>query len=131
MIAARAARSTAAEGERIGFVGVLLAISLFGLAGCGSISEQTAATAFVAPGRYDINTCKEIEDRIRSTQNRVLELEQLMVRSAQGAGGQFVNAIAYQGEYQQARGQLKALGDTAADKSCASRSQWSSQRSIF
>jgi hypothetical protein len=118
------------ERRRIGGFGVFIALA-FGVAGCGSISEQTAATAFVAPGRYHVFPCQELDNRIRSTQDRVLELEQLMARTAQGTGGQFINAIAYQSEYLHMRGQLKAMSDTAADKNCSSKSQWSSQRSVF
>jgi hypothetical protein len=102
-----------------------------GLAACGTIGEQTAATAFVTPGKFSVYTCKDIEERARTVRQRELELEQVMVRSAQGAGGQFVNAIAYQSEYQQARGELKALSEAAVDKKCSSQSLWSSQRSVF
>ena len=116
--------------RRTALFGVLIMLAL-GLAACGNISERTAASAFVAPGRYDIYQCKELDDRIRSTQSRVLELEQLMARTAQGTGGQFINAIAYQSEYQHMRGQLKAMSDTAADKNCNSKSPWSSRRSVF
>jgi hypothetical protein len=115
---------------RAGGIGALVALTI-GLGGCGSIGEQTAATAFVAPGRYNIYRCQDLEERIRSTQSRVLELEQLMARGAQGTAGPFVNAIAYQSEYAHLRGQLKAMSDTAAGKNCAGQSQWSSQRSVF
>jgi hypothetical protein len=80
------ARATAAfrRMDRYSLCGVLMSLTV---AGCASISEQTAATAFVAPGRYNIYTCQEIDSQIRSAQNRALELEHLMARSAQGAGG--------------------------------------------
>jgi hypothetical protein len=123
--------SASAKGHFFGSFTALIVLSALGLGGCGSISERTAATAFVAPGRYSIYQCHDLDNRIRSAQNRVLELEQLMARTAQGTGGQFINAIAYQSEYAHTRGQLKAMSDTAADKNCASQSQWSSQRSVF
>jgi hypothetical protein len=124
------ARATAAfrRMDRYSLCGVLMSLTV---AGCASISEQTAATAFVAPGRYNIYTCQEIDSQIRSAQNRALELEHLMARSAQGAGGQFINAIAYQSEYLQTRGRIKAMTEAAAGKSCVSQGQWSSQRSVF
>jgi hypothetical protein len=126
-----AAACTNAQIRLIGGLGALVAVMALSLAGCGSISEQTAATAFVAPGRYDINTCKEIDSRIKVARTRVLELEQLMARTEQGTGGQFISAIAYQSEYAQLRGQVKAMSDTAAEKNCNSQSPWSSQRSVF
>lgn len=128
-----AACHIAAGGRRIGIFGVCVMLSAFGLAGCGSISDQTAARAFVAPGKFEILSCKEIESQISGTRNRVVELEQVMARSAQGAGGDFVNAIAYQNEYLAARGQLKVMSDVMAERNCRSQSQsqWSSERSIF
>ena len=50
-----------------------------------------------------------------------MELEQLMARAAQGAGGEFVNAIAYRSEYLQAQGELEVLAKTAAAKQCVTR----------
>jgi hypothetical protein len=126
-----AASSATARGHRIGILGALAVLGAAGLAGCGSISEQTAAKALVAPGRFDIYTCQEIENQIKGTRSRVVELEQLMARSAQGPGGQFVNAIAYQSEYQQARGRIKVMSDVMAERNCIGQSQWSSQRSVF
>ena len=60
-----------------------------------------------------------------------MELEQLMTRAAQGAGGAFVNAIAYRSDYLQAQGELEQLAKSSADKHCASQSKWSSERAVF
>jgi hypothetical protein len=128
---AAVARVPAPEARRFGFRCAFALLLPLGLAACGTISEQTAATAFVAPGKFDVYTCQQIEERARTVRQRELELEQLMARSAQGMGGQFVNAIAYQSDYQQARGELKALLEAAGDKKCSSQSLWSSQRSVF
>jgi hypothetical protein len=100
-------RSGAAR--RIGIFGVAAILAAFGLAGCGSLSDQIAATAFAAPSKFSLYSCKELEEQMKTTRARVLELEQLMARSAQGTGGQFVNAIAYHSDYVHARGQLKVL----------------------
>ena len=117
-----------ASGLLLGMVGALLAALL---PGCASLSEDMAARATIAPGKYSVYTCRDIEDRTRVVRTRELELEQLMARSAQGPGGQVVNAIAYQGEYLQARGEIKLLAEAAADKQCSSQSKWSSERSVF
>ncbi len=129
-IMTKAAARNSPEVRHIAGLGALLALT-FGLAGCGSLSEQTAATAFVAPGGYNIYNCKEIDTRIRGARTRLTELEQLMARTEQGVGGAFVSAIAYQSEYAQLRGQIKVMSDTAADKNCNSQSPWSSERSMF
>jgi len=122
--------STAAWGRRSGSLAVLVVLAL-GLAGCGSLSDQMASTAFVAPGKFDLLTCEEIENQIKGSRARVLELEQLMARSEQGTGGQFVSAIAYQSEYAQTRGRITAMTEAIASRNCRSQSQWSSGRSVF
>jgi hypothetical protein len=101
-----------------------------GLAGCASVGESLG-TAMASPGKYNLYTCKEIEDRARTTRAREQELQQLMARSAQGPGGEFINVIAYQSDYVRARSDLKLLAETAAQKQCTTDSKWSSQRSVF
>ena len=101
------------------------------LAGCGSISEQTAANLLIDPGRFNIYTCQDVSDRAEVLRVRQLELEQLMSRAAQGAGGEFVNAIAYRTEYAATRAELKQLAGANADKQCVSNSKFSSGRAIF
>ena len=101
------------------------------LSGCGSISEQTAATAFMAPGRFNVATCQDLEERAVSLRTRQVELEQLMARASQGPGGELVNAMAYRSEYAQTRGEVIELAKAKADKQCASDSQFSSGRAVF
>jgi hypothetical protein len=102
-----------------------------GLAGCGSISERTAAAVFTSPGKFEVYTCQDIERTALRLRIRQTELEQLMARSSQGSGGEFVNIIAYRGEYGQGRGELVELLKAQADKRCASDSQFSSGRAVF
>lgn len=109
-------------------ISVLCGVSL---AGCGSISEETAHTALLKPGKYDISTCEDIETQTASMRTRQIELEQLMARASQGAGGEFVNAIAYRSEYALTRAELVGLAKSKADKHCAIDSRFSSGRSVF
>jgi len=109
-------------------VAILMAAAV---AGCGSISERTAAAAFTSPGKYDIYTCGDIERTALGLRTRQLELEQLMARASLGAGGEFASIIAYRGEYAQGRGELVELGRAKANKQCASESQYSSGRAVF
>jgi hypothetical protein len=106
----------------------LLAASL---AGCGSVSERTLAGAFTSPGKYDIYTCSDIERQANSIRTRQIELEQAMGRSSQGTGGDFVNTIAYRGEYAQGKGELAELAKAKTDKQCAVDSKYSSGRAVF
>ena len=87
--------------------------------------------AFTQPGRYSIYNCPDIEQQLKAYQQRQVELEQLMARASQGAGGALVGTIAYKSEYLQVRGQINELHKAAADKSCALDSKWSSGRAVF
>jgi hypothetical protein len=107
------------------------AMLMVGLTGCGSISDRTAAAAFTSPGKYDVYSCEDVERMIAGVRVRQVELEQLMARASQGAGGEFVNTIAYRGEYAQGRGDLIELVKAKADKQCVADSKYSSGRAIF
>ena len=108
------------------------AMLMVGLAGCGSISDRTAASAFSAPGKYNVYSCDDVERAIAGVRVRQVELEQLMARASQGgASGEFVNTIAYRGEYAQGRGDLIELAKAKADKQCVADSKYSSGRAVF
>ena len=109
----------------------MVALLAAGLAGCGSVSERTVAGAFASPGKYDVYTCEDIERQANSIRQRQTELEQVMGRASQGTGGDFVNAIAYRGEYAQGRGDLAELAKAKSDKQCAVDSKFSSGRAVF
>ena len=111
-----------------GAAAVLLAASL---AGCGSMSEQSAASAFIAPGKFGLYTCEDIDERVTILRRRQVELEQLMARASQGTGGEFINTVAYRTEYLQTRGELTELKRVTADKQCATESKFSSGRALF
>ena len=102
-----------------------------GLAGCGTLSDDTAGRAMAAPGRYDVYACSNIEEAIQATRNRRTELEQLMARSSQSPGGGVVNALAYRTEYVQTGGQLQELAKAKTDKKCAAESNFSSGRQLY
>ena len=89
------------------------------------------AGAFTSPGKYDIYTCEDVERQIIGIRARQTELEQVMGRASQGAGGDFVNTIAYRGEYAQGRGDLAELAKAKSDKQCAVDSKFSSGRAVF
>jgi hypothetical protein len=107
------------------------AMLMVGLAGCGSISDRTAAAAFTSPGKYDVYSCEDVERAIVAARYRQVELEQLMTRASRGAGGEFVNTIAYRGEYAQGRGDLIELAKAKADKQCVADRKYSSGRAVF
>jgi hypothetical protein len=118
-------------GERGWRAAVTAAVLAASLAGCGTISERTAAAAFTSPGKYNIYTCQDVENSMLTLRNRQVELEQLMARASLGVGGELVNTIAYRGEYAQTRGELTELTRAKADKQCATESKFSSGRAVF
>jgi len=110
---------------------VALALLAGGLAGCGSMSDEMAGRALISPGRYDVYPCANLELRIKEVQARRVELEQLMARSSQTAGGEFVNVIAYRTEYLQTGGELQELARASSEKKCAADSRYSSGRTVY
>jgi len=97
------------------------------LAGCGLLSEE----AVVAPGKFAVYNCAQLEQRGRELSVREQELQELTQRAAQSAGGEIIGAIAYRTELLQTRGQLKLIAETATQKNCASQSQWQSGRAVW
>jgi hypothetical protein len=75
--------------------------------------------------------CPNIDDRIQAVRTRRIELEQLMARSSQSAGGEFVNALAYRSEYVQTGGEMQELAKASSDKKCAAESRYLSGRQVY
>ncbi len=110
---------------------VALALAM-ALTGCAAgISDEAGVNVLTVSGKYREYTCSDIAVAMKAARTREQDLAQLMARSSQGAGGEFVNAIAYRTEYLQARVDQKLLAEAAGNKSCAGQSQWASERSLF
>jgi hypothetical protein len=101
------------------------------VSGCAGVSGDGVSSALVTPGKYEFYSCQDITNRIAGARSRMAELEQLMAKSSQGAGGALVNVIAYQSDYTVARGDLAILLRTAEEKKCQAESPWTSERAIF
>lgn len=94
---------------------VLLAGAL-PLAGCAS--EDAASSFLVAPGKYVLYQCDDIERAAKAALARQQELERLMARASATAAGQLIGDAAYGTELASIRGQLRDLHTTARDKNC-------------
>lgn len=86
------------------------------LSGCAT--DDTMSFVLVSPGKFILYTCPELITQGRAMAKRDRELESLMAKAGQGAGGQFVNAIAYRQEYLTNRGEMKDLRAQAKEKQC-------------
>jgi len=68
----------------------------------------------VAPGKYVLFNCQQLDLAGKTNEKRMRELEGLMARS----GSNLANAIAYKPEYLQLRGEQADIQREAADKKC-------------
>jgi hypothetical protein len=110
-------------------MGLVLVLGLAGCASSGGITD--GGDALVSPNKYAMYTCLDLSDRTKAVRARQIELEQVMDRASQGAGGALVSAIAYRTEYAQTRGELRLLAKAEEEQQCAVRSDRSSGRAVF
>jgi hypothetical protein len=90
--------------------------ALLGSAVVASADDDKWSHFLVAPGKYILYSCQQLDVQAKTNQKRMAELEALMAKS----GSEFANAIAYRPEYLQLRGELADLHHEAADKKCKS-----------
>jgi len=90
-----------------------LAVSLCG-AGAASADDDMLSRFLVAPGKFVLFNCQQLDVQAKTNQRRIAELEALMARS----GSELANAIAYRPEYLQLRGEQADIRQEAADKKC-------------
>ena len=89
-----------------------LAATLY--AGVASADDAMWSHFLVAPGKFILFNCQQLDVQAKANLTRMRELEALMARS----GSDFANAVAYKPEYLQLRGELADLQREAADKKC-------------
>ena len=83
-------------------------------AGAASADDDKWSHFLVAPGKYILYNCQQLDVQAKMNQKRIAELEALMAKS----GSEFANAIAYKPEYLQLRGEMADMRREAADKKC-------------
>ena len=99
---------------RIGALALLVAAAA---AGCSSPGDNTL-TVFADPGKYQYATCEQIAGQRRHWTAREQELQLLMEKAEQGAGGALVNLLAYKADHVAAQEELKIIETTARAKNC-------------
>ena len=96
---------------------VIVALAtLLGSAVVASADDDKWSHFLVAPGKYILYNCQQLDVAAKTNQKRIAELEALMAKS----GSEFANAIAYKPEYLQLRGEMADMRREAADKKCKS-----------
>jgi len=103
-----------------GVAGRLFALALTGilLAGCTAAEGDSTSRFLVAPGRYVLFNCQQIQQQANQNSSRQRELEALMLKAGDDSAGRLVSAMAYKPEYFQLRGEMADLRREAIEKKC-------------
>jgi hypothetical protein len=109
---------------------VLVGIVLCTVLSACSSSSDTSFSLFVDPGKYQYHNCAQIAGEMKNWSNREKELQVLMDRAEQSAGGAAVGLIAYKAEFVAAREELELLQSTARSKKCQQDGPWHSSTVI-
>lgn len=87
------------------------------LGGCAGTSGQSQSF-FAQPGKFHFLRCQDIAQRSMATAKREQELNSLIDRANQGAGGPVISAMVYGPELEQTRADARQLQETANEKNC-------------
>lgn len=95
----------------------LLALTL---AGCSTSGDGVsgAGRIFVAPDKFVLYSCPQIEQKALGTVARRKQLAQLMAKAGTTPDGRLVSLLAYESEYTETGADLAELRRAAADKNC-------------
>ena len=86
----------------------------------GGSSDDSVGGLLVAPGKYTLYSCPEIATAAKVAAARVSELEKLIAKAGEGAGGKLASSLAYRPEYLERRGEINELRRAATAKNCKS-----------
>jgi hypothetical protein len=95
----------------------LLALTLGGCDTSGSTQDRIGRL-MVAPDKFVLYSCPQLEVRAKGVASRQKELAQLMAKAGTTPDGRIVSALAYQEEYTETVADLNELRRAAAAKDC-------------
>lgn len=98
-----------------------------GISACGSLG----GTYSVHQGVWATYDCPNLNIQIESLQSQIKDQQHLMARAERGAGGAFVNLIAYRSEYELNVARLNEARAEAGRKNCAIQGPTASGRSMY
>jgi len=101
-------------------IAVLIAAALPLLSACGSSNrdEDKLGTFLVAPGKYVLYDCQQLNMTNTGYIGRRNVLRKAMADAEKSPGGGVVSLLAYRTEYGQVEGNLAEIGREAASKKC-------------
>lgn len=90
------------------------------LAGCSTSGGGPSGVGrlMVAPDKFVLYNCPQLEQRAIGVAARKKQLEQLMAKAGATPDGRIVNALAYQSEYTEMSADLDELRRAAAAREC-------------
>jgi hypothetical protein len=99
---------------------VVAAVLATALCGCaaGGTADDKVGRFLVAPDKFALYSCADIAEKSTATAARERELERLMAKAGEGAGGRLVSTVAYRPEYLELHGEMNELRIAAAAKDC-------------
>jgi hypothetical protein len=118
-----------AAGRRANSLALGLTLIACALAACSSMGGNTM-TVFVDPGKYDYFSCEQIAANRKVWSAKEQELQTLMDKADQGAGGAIVNVLAYKADRVAASEEVKVLDIAARAKNCETPANWRSNSAV-
>lgn len=100
----------------ITFSAALALAALLCGASAASADDNMMSNFLVAPGKFILFNCQQLDVAAKANQQRMAQLEALMAKS----GSEFANMVAYRPEYLQLRGEMADMRREAVDKKCKS-----------
>ena len=92
-------------------------IVLAPLGGCAGTTGPSQSF-YAQPGKFHFLRCQDIALRQTAIANREKELNSLIDRANQAAGGSVISAMVYGPDLQQVRADARQLQETANEKNC-------------
>lgn len=99
--------------RRLAVLSAVLAVTAV-LAGCAGSDTFSLSQ----PGKYNVYNCVLLNENGIALVRRERELEDLIRKAEQGAGGKIASALAYRNEYNITQGDLREIERVGAEKKC-------------
>jgi hypothetical protein len=103
--------------SRLFVIGALL-LMLAACTGAPGSQDDKMGRWLVAPDKYTLYNCDQLQQTALSMRVRELELEALIAKAGPSAAGNLASDMAYRPEYYQVHGEMNELRRSAAEKKC-------------
>ena len=111
-------------------VAPFVALSLPMLLGACASAIESPFTVFADPGKYEWYSCDQLIPQRKLWESKEKDLKLLMEKAKQSTGGSAISVVAYQGDYINAREELRVIDATARAKKCKTPGEWQSDSAM-